>query len=97
MSWSLDLGRINQRAEFGDHHVWVTKHADNQLYSGGLYTNQSNGGANGIKSWVAKGESVENTDLVLWHTFGLTHNPRVEDFPVVGTQIEPHIVLLRAS
>jgi Cu2+-containing amine oxidase len=27
---------------------------------------------------------VENTDLVLWHTFGLTHNPRVEDFPVVG-------------
>jgi primary-amine oxidase len=26
---------------------------------------------------------IENDDIVVWHTFGLTHNPRVEDFPVV--------------
>ena len=72
-----------QRAEFGEHHIYVTSYKDGELYSGGQYTNQSNGGANGIRSWIGRGDNVENTDLVLWHTFGLTHNPRVEDFPVV--------------
>jgi len=32
---------------------------------------------------VDRGEDTENEDIVLWHSFGLTHNPRVEDFPVM--------------
>lgn len=36
-----------------------------------------------MRSWIDRKDNVENTDIVLWHTFGLTHNPRVEDFPVV--------------
>lgn len=27
--------------------------------------------------------SVRNADIVVWHTFGSTHNPRVEDWPVM--------------
>lgn len=27
--------------------------------------------------------SVRNQDIVIWHTFGSTHNPRVEDWPVM--------------
>ncbi|KAK4216807.1 copper amine oxidase [Rhypophila decipiens] len=27
--------------------------------------------------------SVQNKDIVIWHTFGSTHNPRVEDWPVM--------------
>lgn len=23
-------------------------------------------------------ENIENEDVILWHSFGLTHNPRVE-------------------
>lgn len=52
--------------------MWVSQHRDNELYSGGYYTNQSNGRAEGIKSFVARKDNVENEDCVLWHTFGLT-------------------------
>jgi primary-amine oxidase len=29
-------------------------------------------------------ENIENEDIVVWHTFGLTHNPRIEGqlFPI---------------
>lgn len=37
--------------------------------------------------------SIDNTDIVLWHTFGLTHFPSPEDFPVMPA--EPMTVLLR--
>lgn len=26
---------------------------------------------------------IEDTDLVVWHTFGLTHVPRPEDWPIM--------------
>ncbi|KAK6906461.1 hypothetical protein I204_00732 [Kwoniella mangroviensis CBS 8886] len=81
------------RAEFADHHIWVTKYKDGELFSGGQYTNQSSGNARGIKSWVARQDNVANDDLVLWHTFGLTHNTRVEDFPVMPC--ETHTISLK--
>jgi len=31
---------------------------------------------------VEQGRSVLDTDLVIWHTFGLLHIPRLEDWPV---------------
>ena len=36
---------------------------------------------------------IEDTDVVLWHTFGLTHFPAPEDFPVMPA--EPMSLLLR--
>jgi primary-amine oxidase len=27
--------------------------------------------------------NVRNTDIVVWHSFGSTHNPRIEDWPVM--------------
>ncbi|WVQ71769.1 hypothetical protein IAR50_001310 [Cryptococcus sp. DSM 104548] len=83
------------RAEFGNHHIWLTKYQEDELFSGGHYTNQSRGGAEGIRSWVARQDSVEDTDLVLWHTFGLTHNARVEDFPVMPC--ETHMFSLKPA
>ena len=38
-------------------------------------------------------ESIENTDIVLWHTFGITHFPSPEDFPIMPA--EPMTLLLR--
>jgi primary-amine oxidase len=46
-------------------------------------------GNEGIASWIqSREEKVEeanarNEDIVLWHTFGSTHNPRIEDWPVM--------------
>ena len=32
---------------------------------------------------AAAATSVRNRDIVVWHTFGSTHNPRIEDWPVM--------------
>jgi primary-amine oxidase len=29
---------------------------------------------------------VRDSDIVLWHTFGSTHNPRIEDWPVMPSE-----------
>lgn len=75
-----------RRSEFAEHSIWVTRYHDAQLFPAGKYTNQSLGGT-GIKSWVESRENVRNQDIVIWHTYGLTHNPRVEDFPVMPAEI----------
>ena len=38
--------------------------------------------AGGVADFVKQDRSLENTDLVLWHVFGVHHQPRTEDFPV---------------
>lgn len=30
---------------------------------------------------------MRNEDIVIWHTFGFTHNPRTEDFPIMPAEI----------
>lgn len=77
-----------RRAEFADHAIWLTKYKDGQLYSAGQFTNQSRGGK-GIKSFIAAtaDENARNEDIVIWHTFSLTHIPRIEDFPVMPCEV----------
>ncbi|KAK0712976.1 copper amine oxidase [Lasiosphaeria miniovina] len=76
----------NKRAEFGDHSIYATRYADDELYSGGLYTNQSRGGT-GVRSWADRKESLKGGDPVLWVQFGINHIPRVEDFPVMPAEV----------
>jgi primary-amine oxidase len=40
-----------------------------------------------LSDYAARNEDVRNQDIVVWHTFGMTHNPRVEDFPVMPVEI----------
>jgi primary-amine oxidase len=70
-----------RRAGFVQNHVWVTPFHPEERYSGGEYMNHSDGQA-GIDHWIAQDRPIENGDIVLWHTFGLHHPVRVEDFPV---------------
>lgn len=77
-----------KRADFAGHHLWVTTHKDGELFAGGHFTNQSHGLSKGLRTWVAREDNVENTDIVVWCSIGLTHNPRVEDFPVMPSHHE---------
>lgn len=74
-----------KRATFAEHAMWVTKYQDDELYAAGEFTNQSRVDT-GLSEWAARNDNVENTDIVVWHTFGLTHNPRPEDFPVMPSE-----------
>lgn len=76
-----------KRSEFAEHPLWVTRYRDRQLFPAGEYTNQSLGGR-GIKSWTsAEPDFVRDEDVVIWHTFGFNHIPRVEDFPIMPAEI----------
>ena len=71
-----------KRAGFVDHHVWVTPYRDDEKYAAGDSPNQSTGG-DGLPAWTEQDRPVENADIVLWYTFGHTHLPRPEDYPVM--------------
>lgn len=84
-----------KRAGFARHAVHVTKYSDDQLWPAGRHVPQTSGEpSRGLPEWIGDGnESIENTDVVLWHTFGVTHIPAPEDFPVMPA--EPMTLLLR--
>lgn len=75
--------RQAQRALFAHHHLWVTKYKDDELYAGGRYTLQSTIEQEGVSDAAARCDDVLQNDIVIWSVFGLTHNPRVEDWPVM--------------
>jgi primary-amine oxidase len=70
------------RAGFAAHHLWVTQYDPAQRYPAGDFVNQHPGGA-GLPSFIAGDRDIDGTDVVVWHTFGPTHFPRPEDWPVM--------------
>ncbi|KIW71371.1 hypothetical protein PV04_03548 [Phialophora macrospora] len=85
-----------KRAGFARHAVHVTPYADSQVHPAGRHVPQTSGEPSmGLPQWIAANPNakIDNEDIVLWHTFGLTHFPAPEDFPVMPA--EPMTVLLR--
>ncbi|KAF2442113.1 hypothetical protein P171DRAFT_496876 [Karstenula rhodostoma CBS 690.94] len=74
-----------KRGIFAGRPTWVTKYKDDELYAAGEFTNQSHEDT-GLAIWSERKENVENEDVVLWYTFGLTHVTRPEDFPVMPAE-----------
>lgn len=69
---------------------------DDQVHPAGRHVPQTSGEpSQGLPEWIAQHpeENIENTDVVLWHTFGITHFPSPEDYPVMPA--EPMTLLLR--
>ncbi len=73
---------VAKRAAFTTKHLWVTKYDPAERYPAGHIVNQHPGG-DGLPRFVAQDRNIENDDVVLWHTFGLTHFPRPEDWPMM--------------
>ncbi|MBL8775710.1 MAG: primary-amine oxidase [Acidimicrobiales bacterium] len=75
---------VRRRAGFATRHLWVTPFDEGELRAAGPYANQSTGG--GLPEWTAADRPVADTDVVLWCTFGVTHVPRPEDWPVMPVE-----------
>lgn len=73
---------VHARGTFATQHLWVTAHRDDETFPAGRYPNQHAGG-DGLPAFVAEGGDVDGDDLVVWHSFGLTHIPRPEDWPIM--------------
>ena len=72
----------------------MTPYREDEKYGAGDYPNQSSGG-DGLIRWTQQDRPIESTDVVLWYTFGHTHIPRPEDYPVmptayIGFLLKPH-------
>ncbi|GER38487.1 copper amine oxidase family protein [Striga asiatica] len=84
-----------RRAAFLKHNLWVTQYARGEDFPGGEFPNQNPRVGEGLASWVKKNRSLEESDIVLWYVFGITHVPRLEDWPVmpvehIGFVLQPH-------
>ena len=73
---------VARRAAFAANHLWVTRYDPAQRYSAGDFVNQHPGGA-GLPAFILADRDIDGEDIVLWHTFGPTHFPRPEDWPVM--------------
>jgi primary-amine oxidase len=73
-----------KRAGFVNYHTWVTPYREEEKYGAGDYPNQSTGG-DGLIRWTEEDRPIANSDVVFWYTFGHTHIPRPEDYPVMPT------------
>ncbi|RKD67914.1 primary-amine oxidase [Rhizobium sp. WW_1] len=69
------------RSNFIRNHIWVTPYDENERYPAGEFVANSDG-SGGLAEIIKQDRPVENTDIVLWHSFGLHHVVRPEDFPV---------------
>lgn len=55
---------------------WIKSRADNGK-------TQGNGHSSIVNGESSDPSNVRNEDIVIWHTFGSTHIPRIEDWPVM--------------
>jgi primary-amine oxidase len=76
---------VGQRAAFATRNLWVTPYAPDERRAAGDYPNQHSGG-DGLPAWTAADRSLVGEDVVVWHTFGVTHIPRPEDWPVMPVE-----------
>ena len=74
---------LRKRAGFINAHFWATAYDPTQLYAAGFYANQ-NHGDDGLPVWIRANRSLQNKDVVIWYTLGVTHIPRPEEWPIMS-------------
>lgn len=82
VSFSRPNSVHRRRAGFTEAAFWATQYDPLQRYAAGDYPNQ-NSNADGLPTWIKADRPLENRDVVLWYTMGVTHVPRPEEWPVM--------------
>ncbi|MGY1592497.1 primary-amine oxidase [Geodermatophilus sp. SYSU D00965] len=77
---------FRQRAQAIDHTLWVTRYAEDERWPSGEFCNQSRQDA-GLPEWTKADRPIADTDIVLWHVFGIHHITRPEDWPVMPVDV----------
>ncbi|KAF7089798.1 hypothetical protein CFC21_092678 [Triticum aestivum] len=95
LPFCLPEAKFLRRAGFLKHNLWVTSYKSDEIFPGGEFPNQNPRIHEGLATWVKKDRSLEETNIVLWYVFGITHIPRLEDWPVMpversGFMLMPH-------
>jgi len=65
---------VRRRARFAEHHLWVIHHRDVEFWADGHWTNRSHDETGGVFDAAARCDNVREEDIVVWQTYGMTHN-----------------------
>ncbi|MEM7079478.1 MAG: primary-amine oxidase [Pseudomonadota bacterium] len=76
---------VGKRAVFATHNLWATAYAEGEESAAGPHTVMHNG-MHGLDAYTQQDRDISECDLVMWHTFGLNHTPRPEDWPVMPVE-----------
>lgn len=79
---AADESSIRKRAMYATKNLWVTQYARDEFWAASYTPNQSPGFA-GLPSYIKTNRAVDDEDIVVWHSFDLTHFPRTEDWPMM--------------
>lgn len=74
-----------KRASFAKHNLWATPFHHDEQAAGGEYS-VMHSGEGGLDDITSSNRDISECDLVTWHTFGVTHTPRPEDWPVMPVE-----------
>ena len=74
-----------KRASFAKYNLWATPFDKGEQAAGGEYS-VMHSGQGGLDELTASNRDISECDLVTWHTFGVTHTPRPEDWPVMPVE-----------
>jgi len=74
-----------ERASFSKHNLWATPFHKNEIAAGGPHS-VMHSGQGGLDDITSSDRDISECDLVTWHTFGVTHIPRPEDWPVMPVE-----------
>ncbi len=74
-----------KRASFSKHNLWATPFKAEEMAAGGQNA-VMHSGQGGLDDITSSDRDISECDLVTWHTFGLTHTPRPEDWPVMPVE-----------
>jgi primary-amine oxidase len=74
-----------KRANFATHNLWATPFHPDELGCAGDNTVMTEG-FDGLPYFTRNNRPIVDCDLVTWHTVGLTHVPRPEDWPIMPVE-----------
>ncbi|GMM28041.1 hypothetical protein DAMA08_007570 [Martiniozyma asiatica (nom. inval.)] len=86
---------VYKRAPWASNTMQVIPYEEDRLYPSGDHVPQWSGdGDVGMRKWIGDGtDNIQNTDILVYHTFGISHFPAPEDFPLMPA--EPITLMLR--
>jgi primary-amine oxidase len=73
---------FRRHAGFVNYHLWVTPYRQQEQYASGDYVNGGPPGE-GLPKWTDANREIEDTDVVVWYSLGVTHVPRPEEWPLM--------------
>jgi primary-amine oxidase len=82
VAYSAPESAPSRRAGFINTHLWVTPHSADEMFASGDYLNLNPVGQ-GLPKWTSANRKLEDKDVVVWYTLGVTHIPRTEDWPIM--------------